>query len=263
MPAVLVHWSLLQFQSLVLILMRVSPILFLMPVLGSRNIPNLLKVGLALTVGLILLPLVKIDPQSLPREPFQFGFLMLGELMIGLVLSLSIKTIFAGIQVGGELVALQMGFSMANVMDPQSEVSAPVISEFLYFLGILVFLAIDGHHWFFRAVYQSFLYVAPGEIHLRVGLYSHLLSLMGNLFVIAIKLAAPMLAVLMFTEISLGILAKAVPQVNILMTSFSLTIWIGLLFLAFSLDALVPYFAGLFQAAGRGLVSTLLPLMQR
>ena len=263
MPALLANWSLLQFQSFVLILMRVSPILFMMPILNSRDIPNLLKIGLTLTVGLILLPVVKIDPRFLPQEPFQFGSLMIAELMIGFILSLSVQVIFAGIQLGGELVSFEMGFSMASVVDPQSGVSTPVISQFIYFMAILIFLAMDAHHWFFRAVYQSFLLLAPGEIHLRAGLYSHLLNLMGNLFVIAVKVAAPVLAVMMFIKIAMGILAKAAPQVNILMASFPLTIGIGLLFIAFSIELLLAYFEGLFQAAGKGLVFTLLPLMQR
>ncbi len=263
MPALLANWSLLQFQSFVLILMRVSPILFMMPILNSRDIPNLLKIGLTLTVSLILLPVVKIDPQFLPQEPFQFGSLMIAELMIGFILSLSVQVIFAGIQLGGELVSFEMGFSMASVVDPQSGVSTPVISQFIYFMAILIFLAMDAHHWFFRAVYQSFLLLAPGEIHLRAGLYSHLLNLMGNLFVIAVKVAAPVLAVMMFIKIAMGILAKAAPQVNILMASFPLTIGIGLLFIAFSIELLLAYFEGLFQAAGKGLVFTLLPLIQR
>jgi len=263
MPAGLVNWSLLQFQAFVLILMRVSPILFMMPILSSRNIPSLLKAGLALTVALILLPLAKIYPEYLPQEPFQFGSLMGAELMIGFILSLSVQVIFVGIQMGGELITYEMGFSLASVVDPQSQLDTPVISEFIYFLAILVFLAMDAHHWFFRAVYQSFLLLAPGEIHLRAGLYSHLLHLVGNLFIIAVKLSAPVLAVMMFTQIALGILAKAVPQVHILTTGFSLTIGLGLLFLAFSIEPLLAYFENLFQAAGKGLVFTLLPLMQR
>lgn len=263
MPTALVNWSLGQFQSFVLILMRVSPILFMMPVLSSRNLPNLLKVGLALTVSLILLPMVRINPRFLPSEPYQFGSLMVGELMIGFILALSVNVIFWGIQAGGDLAGYQMGFYMASVIDPQSEVNTAVISEFLYLVGILVFLSVDGHHWFFRAVFQSFLLLAPGEIHLQEGLYRHLLNLMGSLFIIAIKIAAPVLAVLMFTQIALGILAKAVPQVNILIISFPLTIGIGLLFLAFSLELFLPYFKVLFQEAGKSLVSTLLPLMQR
>jgi flagellar biosynthesis protein FliR len=263
MPAVLVNWSLVQFQSFILILMRVSPILFMMPVLSSRNLPNILKVGLTLTVGLILLPLVKINPQFLPSEPLQFGVFMGAELMIGFILALSVNIIFAAIQMGGELVGFQMGFSMASVVDPQSDISISVIPEFLYLMGVLIFLAIDGHHWVFRAVFQSFRLLAPGEIHLQAGLYRHVLSLIGNLFIIALKIAAPVLAVMMFTQIAMGILAKAVPQVNILVTSFPLTIGIGLLFLAFSLEFIVPYFGVLFQETGKGLVFTLLPLLKR
>jgi flagellar biosynthetic protein FliR len=263
MPAVLVNWSLLQFQALVLILMRVSPILFMMPVFSSRSLPPLLKAGLALTVSLILLPLVQLDPRLLPSEPIQFGILMAAELMIGLILGLSVKIIFTGIQMSGELAGFQMGLSLASVMDPQSEVNAPILSQFFYLVSLVVFLAVDGHHWFFRALYQSFLLLAPGEIHLQEGLYRHFLGLLTSLFVVAIKIAAPVIAVLIFTQIGLGILAKAVPQINIIITSFPLTLGIGLLFLALSIELILPYLKNLFQQTGRELVFTLLPLMQR
>jgi flagellar biosynthetic protein FliR len=264
MPATaLLNWTLFQFHSYLLVLMRVAPILFLMPILSSRNLPNLLKVGLTLTVGFVFLPWIKIDPQALPTDPYAFAFFLIAELMIGFILAFSVKVVFAGIQVGGELISFQMGFSMANVVDPASEVNSPIISEFLYLLTMVLFLAVDGHHWFFQAVGQSFLLLPPGEIHLQSGIYRHFLHLLGDLFVIAIKIAAPVMAVLIFTQIALGILAKAVPQVNILMTSFPVTIGLGLLFLAFSLDLILPYSEVLFQEAGRGLVFTLLPLMRR
>jgi flagellar biosynthetic protein FliR len=105
--------------------------------------------------------------------------------------------------------------------------------------------------------------LAPGEIHLQEGLYRHFLGLVGGLFVVAIKIAAPVMAVLIFTQIGLGILAKAVPQINILITSFPLTLGIGFLFLALSIELLLPYFRNLFHETGRALVFTLLPLMQR
>jgi flagellar biosynthetic protein FliR len=263
MSAALLQWSIFQFQSFVLILMRVAPILFLMPVLSSGNLPNLLKVGLALTTSLILLPAVKLNPGLLPQEPSMFGFFLIRELMIGLILGLTIKLIFTGLQIGGELAGFQMGMMMANVVDPQSGVNAPVLSEFQYLLGVLLFLAIDGHHWFFRALLQSFSLLAPGDLTIRAELYRHLLGLSGKMFAIAVQLAAPVMAVLLFTHISLGILAKAVPQVNILMTSFPLTICLGLLFLYFSVEILFPYFQSAIEGACRGLVSTVLPLMQR
>ena len=182
--------------------------------------------------------------------------------MIGLILSLSLKVIFAGIQMGGEIVGFQMGLSMAHLIDPQSGVSTPVISQICYLLGTLIFLSIDGHHWFFQALLQSFQLLAPGEIHIRSGLYQHLVGLMGYMFVIAIKIAAPVMVVLIFIQSALGILSKAVPQVNILLNSFPLTISVGLLFLMFSIDLFLPYFQALFEETSKGLVLTLLPLMQ-
>jgi flagellar biosynthetic protein FliR len=262
MPAYFVNWSLIQFQSFMLILMRVSTILFMMPMLNARNLPNLLKVGLALTVSLVLLPVVQVNAHLLPADPYSFGFFMIAELMMGLILGLSLQVIFAGIQMGGEIAGFQMGLSMAHLIDPQSGVDTPVLSQFQYILGLLIFLSIDGHHWFFRALLQSFQLLAPGEIHFGSGLYQHLLHLTGNIFVLAIKLAAPVMVVLILTQVALGILSKAVPQVNILITSFPLTIGLGLLFLGFSIDLFLPYFKALFEETGKGLVSTLLPLMQ-
>jgi len=237
--------------------------LFLMPFLGSRNVPNLLKIGLTMTVSLILLPLVKINPQNLPSEPYQFVFLMIGELLIGFILGLSVKLIFSGLQMGGLLAGFQMGLGMANIINPQSGINEPLLSQFYYLLGILIFLSIDGHHWFFRALAQSFNLLPPGEIYLRFPLYDHLVSLAGNMFVIGVKIAVPVLAVLIFTQMALGILAKAAPQVNILMISFPLTIGLGFLILGLSLDLLLPYFRALFEESGKGLVFKLLPLMQR
>ncbi len=259
----LLHWSVLQFQSFILILMRVAPILFMMPVLNSSSFPVQVKAGISLIVSLILLPLAPIPPRFLPSEPYQFAFLMAGELMMGFILGLSIKIVLAGIQMGGELIGFQMGFSMASVIDPQSGMDTTVLSQFIYLLGLFIFLSIDGHHWFFRALSQSFSLLGPGEIHLGRGLYQHMLNLAGKMFVIAIKMVAPVMAVLIFTQIALGILAKAVPQVNILLTSFPLTIALGLLFLGFSIDLFLPYFKSLLEESSKGLVSTLLPLMQR
>jgi len=263
MPVDALQWSLSQFQSFLLILMRVAPILFLMPLLSSRNVPALAKIGLALTVSLILLPSVKMGSAAFPQEPFSFLVFLGAEFFIGFLLGLAVKTIFAGIQMGGELVGFQMGLSLAHVIDPQSGMDSSALAQFHYFLGTLIFLAVDGHHWFFRALVQSFQVLAPGEIYLKAGLFTAFTTLTGNMFVIAVKLSAPVMAVLLFTQIAMGILAKAVPQVNILMTSFPITICVGLFFLGFSLDFFLPYFRSLFEETGKELTGTLLPLMQR
>jgi flagellar biosynthesis protein FliR len=262
-PTNLFHWSISQFQNFVLIVMRVSPILFMMPVFSGINLPNPAKASLTLAVSLVLLPVVSIHPQRFPAEAASFGFYMVGELMIGFLLALSVKLIFAGIQLAGEFSAYQMGLAMANILDPQSGASNTLVAEILYLASLLVFLAIDGHHWFFQALVQSFTLLAPGEFHLKVGLYEHLLRLSGNMFVIAVKITAPIMAVMIFTQIALGLVAKTVPQINVWITSFPITITLGLVFLGLSIDLFFPYIKSLFEDAGKGLVFTMLPLLGR
>lgn len=257
------HWTLPLFQAYFLILMRVGPILFMMPVFQARNIPQPVKAGLTLLVSLVLLPITGIDPAFFPSEPLGFGFLLLSELMIGFLLGFSVRLVFAGLQLAGEIASFQMGFGMARVMDPQSGTQSTVVSEFYYLVGLLLFLAVDGHHWFFKALAQSFHLLSPGEFHLREGLLRLFLHLSGNMFMLAIKIAAPILAVLLMVKIAMGIIAKTIPQVNLLMTSFPITVGLGLVFLGLSLDLLWPLLKNLMDESGRGLVTTLLPLMKR
>ena len=133
-----------------------------------------------------------------------------------------------------------MGFAMAHIVDPQSGMDTTVIAQLYYFLGLLIFLSIDGHHWFFKALVQSFHLLSPGELHLQEGLYRHLLNLSGKMFLIAIQDCRSRHGDPILIQIALGIVAKMVPQVNILITSFPLTIGLRLIFLGLSMDSCGP-----------------------
>ena len=256
------QWSFLQFQSFLFILMRVMPILFMMPLFSGTYIPHPLKVTFSLVVSLVLLPIVRVEPQRFPPDPWSLTFFMISELMIGLILGLSMKLIFSGLQLAGEFAGFQMGFGVAHVVDPQSGIDTTVMAQLNYLIGLLVFCSIDGHHWFFRALVQSFQLLSPGELHLGEGIYRHFLNLSGKMFIIAIQMVAPVVVVLILIQIALGLVAKTVPQINILVTSFPLTVGAGLIFLGLSMDLLWPYLRALLDESGRGLVSTLLPLMK-
>ena len=263
MPISWLNWSLTQFQAFVIILTRVASVLFMMPILGTRYVPNLVKIGLALVISLILLPLVKVEVSAALFEPVGFGWILIAELMIGLILGLTIKLIFAGIQLAGEFMGYQMGLAMASMFDPQSGVNNTVTAEFNYLVALLFFLALDGHHLFFKALVESFREVGPGVLQVRAGLYEYILQLSGKMFVIAIKLSAPVMAIILFVHMALGLTAKMVPQINLLMASFPLTIGLGLLFLILSIELFAPYYQSLFEETGRGMVKTVLPLLGR
>lgn len=251
------------FQAWLLILMRVAPVIFMMPLFHSRNIPVRVKAGLTLIISLALLPAVKIETGPFPSEPLSFVFLTLSELMIGFLLGFSVRLTFAGLQLAGELAGFQMGFGMARVMNPQSGSESTVVSEFYYLIGLLLFLAADGHHWFFKALAQSFHLLAPGEFQPREGLIQLFIRLSGRMFVLAIQIAAPILVIMILVQIALGIIARMIPQVNVLMSSFPLTISLGLIFLGLSMELFRPLLENLMGESGRGLVTVVLPLMKR
>jgi len=257
------YWSLNQFQQFLFILMRVAPIIFMMPPFSARNLSPLIKAGVTLVVCLALWPIVKREGSLFPSEPFSLIFYMLSEFMIGFIMGLSIRMVLGGVQLAGELVGFQMGFAMAHLIDPQSGMDTTLIAQFHYLLGLLIFLLIDGHHWFFRALSQSFYLIPPGDFYLQEGLYQYLLDLSGKMFITAIKMAAPVMAIMILIQIALGIVARTIPQVNILINSFPLTIGLGLVFLGLSMELLFPYLKDLFEESGKGLVHTLLPLMKR
>jgi flagellar biosynthesis protein FliR len=262
-PISWLNWSLTQFQAFIIVLTRVASVLFMMPILGTRYVPTLIKIGLALVISLILLPLVKVEVSAALFEPVGFGWYLIAELMIGLILGLTIKLIFAGIQLAGEFMGYQMGLAMASLFDPQSGVNNTVTAEFNYLVALLFFLALDGHHWFLKALVESFREIGPGVLYIRAGLYEYLLQLSGKMFVIAIKLVAPVMAIILFVHMALGLTAKMVPQINLLMASFPLTIGLGLVFLALSIELFGPYYRSLFEETGMGMVKTVLPLLGR
>lgn len=253
-------WPLEQIKTFVLILMRVSAILFFMPGLGTRSIPEVSKIGLSMIISLLLLPLVKIDAQCFPNEPLFFIFFLLKEIILGMVLGFSVKVIFAGVQAGGHISGFHMGFTMAQIIDPQTQSQETVLTQLYFFLSLLIFLAIDGHHWFIRALTYSFEIIPLGSFFLKAHLGEYLLKLSGTIFIIAVKIAAPILVALFLVQMGLGILAKAAPQINIMMTSFPLIIAVGLLILALSTVLMMGYLKEILLGISRGLVLEILPM---
>jgi len=254
----LLDWTLQQFQVFILILVRVAAIIFMMPVIGAKGVPGLAKAGLCLIVSLVLLPVVQVDPKVFPDDAFSMALLLVKEIFVGFTLGLVLKLVFAGIQLAGQMVGFQMGFGVAHVMDPQMGQESPVLAELGYLVSLLIFLAVDGHHIFFQTLMYSFSILQPGEMNLTEGVYNRILLSSGGMFVIAVKVMAPVMAILLFTQAALGILAKAVPQMNLLIVSFPLTIGIGLFFFGLSMQVMGPFFIRTIHEAGN-----LLPVLIR
>jgi flagellar biosynthesis protein FliR len=231
-------------EAFILVLIRVSAMIMMLPAFGDATVPAAVKWGLSILITLLLFPIVKagIPPTR------DIGFLPLvlgiaGELMIGIIIGLSARFIFAGIQLSGEILGFQMGFSVASVVDPTSSVQISIIAEFQYLLSLLLFMTVNAHHVFISAIAESFQVAPPLSVHFSGPLLQALLTLAKDIFVIAIKISAPVMAVLLFTNVAMGLVARTVPQMNIFIVSFPLQIAVGLIFIGMA----APFFVKIVQ----------------
>jgi flagellar biosynthetic protein FliR len=251
-----------QLLAFTFVFLRISSLLIMIPIIGERTVPLRVKGGLAILISLLVSPAVSRDMTNLPvdEEIFTLAIAMIGEIMIGVVIGLITKIIFAGIQFAGEMIGIQIGFSVVNVIDPVSSAQVSVIAEFQYLIALLVYLAIDAHHTLIFAIVDSYRIVSPFSYHFSGSLMNHILILSKELFLMAIKISAPIMAVMLFTNLALGVVARTVPQINVFIVGFPLQIMVGLI--VFGLTA--PVFVLLVQRALSSInikIYTLLRLM--
>jgi flagellar biosynthetic protein FliR len=225
-----------QLQIFILVLIRVSVVLFLFPIFESAVIPAVIKAGLSLVVALLLVPAVAVAPARFPPTVLETGMLLVSELFIGMLLGLTVRLFLAGVQFAGQIIGFQMGFSIINVFDPQSGGQVSIIDQVSYWMVLLIFLILNGHHVLILALSESFRILAPGALVLKRGLLTMLIGLSSQMFVLGIKMAAPAIAALLFTDAAFGLSAKFAPQMNILIAAFPLKIVVGLIFFGLALD---------------------------
>ena len=142
-----------------------------------------------------------------------------------------------------------MGLSIANVLDPLTNTQMSPIAQLNKQIAMFAFLAMDAHHWFLRALIESFHLVPLFDFQFNSPLMEHLIRLTSNMFLIAIKVGAPVMAVLFISTVVFGLVARTVPQMNVFIVAMPLKIGVGLLFLGFSL----PYFAAFLKKIFHGL----------
>ncbi len=248
-------------EGFILVFIRVSLIIAIVPVFGDARVPAMIKAGLSFLLAVIFFPLVKsILPISRPLNLIQLLMLIVGEIFVGAVIGFAARLVFAGIQMAGEALGFETGFMFAGVVDPLTNIQVTVISEFLYLSGILLFMAVDGHHIFISAITDSYAVLPPERICVSAPFVQRLLQLSGAIFIIAVRISAPVLAVLVFLNIGMGMIARAVPQMNIFAINFPLQIGIGLVFIGLAAPVFVKIAKHLFLNL-EGEVTVLLKLM--
>jgi len=226
----ILNYSQEHFKVFILILIRISVVLFLFPVFGSRVFPILVKAGLALIIAATLLPVVTTDHFFFPDNTIHIAILIVSEFMIGLIIGLIARLFFSAAQIAGHVIAFQMGFGMINVLDPQTGAQVSILDQIAYWMVLLIFLILNGHHILITCLADSFRIVEPGMIHLNKELLLQILGSSSDMFILAIKIGAPGIVSLLFVSTAFGLCAKFAPQMNILIAAFPVKIIVGLFF---------------------------------
>ncbi len=215
-----------EFHIFLLILLRVSALLIVAPIFGHRLFLARAKVGLAVMVSMVIFPTV--DRFDVPVGFLPYAVMMVGEVIMGLVIGYAVLLLFIGIQFAGQLAGLQMGFGIVNVIDPASHDQVSIIGQFLNILAILLMLTLDGHHIILNGLMTSFDAVPLGGVVLKTPVAHKMISLTAEVFVIAIKVSAPIMIALFLISTAMGVLARTVPQMNVFIVGFPVQLAVGM-----------------------------------
>ncbi len=247
----------IDFQSFILIFTRVVSMLFGIPIIGARNVPKGFRIGLAFFTSMILMHIVRVDTSGLSTDLLSLGMAIGGECLIGFTIGLMAKLVFTAVEMAGELMGFQMGFAIVNVIDPQTSSQVPIIGQFQTILATLIFLSINAHHQFLTALAGSFELVPPLHVTLSGELINKMARLTGDMFILAFKIGAPVIVALFITNMAMSIIAKTIPQINILIVGFPLTIAGGLLVMSLSLPLFVYMMQRVFERMGGDMMGVL------
>ena len=252
--------NLQELQIFLLVFLRLTAILMSIPIFGGKNIPITFKAGMAISVSVIIFPVLKFENLPYYSEVIPFGIGVIGEILLGTIIGLCVNLIFAGIQLAGQLAGYQMGFAISNVMDPQTGTQTSIIAGFQNIMAMLLFLAFNAHHWFLKSLEDCFNLVPLFNFAIKGPVIEHFMRLSGNMFIIAVKVAAPVMAALLVTSVCLGLVARTVPRMNVFLVGMPLKIGLGLIFVAISMPFLAYFLKQVFIELGENIL-LLLKLM--
>ena len=240
-----------ELETLFLVFVRCSVILMIMPVFGAAQIPALVRVGLGLMVSLVVF---KTMPAIQPLTSLDtFAFAVVAQAMIGVLFGFVTQLVFMGVQFAGEILDVQIGFAVVNVINPATQQQVTIIGELQLALATLLFLATDSHLLFFEGIGGSFNMLPLPWMALSGGTQSSIVLFFTQALMIVFKIAAPATIALFLVTVGLAFLARVAPQMNLFVIGFPLQITVGLVMLVLTLPLLGYALPNLFQQVPRQL----------
>ncbi len=230
-------------EPFLLIFARLSGMFMVAPIFSSRQIPVRFKVFMIVVLAAALAYFI---PAHLPSEittPLLFLWAMFLEIAVGYTIGFVAFMVLSGIQLAGQLMDMQLGFGIVNVVDPQSGNQIPLMGNLTQTLALLMYLAINGHHYLLQGLVDSYHFIPVLGFHISEDLISQLTVLGAAMFVIAVKIAAPIVIAVLTSDIAMGFINRTVPQMNVFVVGLPLKIMVGVV----ALLILLPIYLWIFN----------------
>ncbi|WP_110929429.1 flagellar biosynthetic protein FliR [Bacillus massiliglaciei] len=246
------------FPAFLLVVVRVTTFFVAMPIFSYRTIPASHRIGLGVALAWIMyytldIPVLEIDAE--------FFLLIIKEALVGLFIGFISYVIITAIQIAGGLIDFQMGFSIANVIDPQTGAQSPLMGQYLYIIALLFLLSTNGHHLLLDGIFYSYQFIPLEQMFIPFGkeeLINQVILAFNKSFIIAFQMAIPVVGSIFLVDVGLGILARTVPQLNVFVVGIPVKIIASFLVLIIVLGMMMKAVAGLFEY----LILTMRTLMQ-
>lgn len=221
------------FTSLILVSIRLIAFFLVVPVFFPEGTPDIIKVSLSLMIAYIIMPGISTANLGTVNTTMVFAIYAVNEVVAGLTLGFFTNLCFMSVRFAGSIMDMQVGFSMMSMYDPSISSNATLIEHMLYWFALVLFFIIDGHHMLIRALIDSFSNIQIGQFFLSNANINVIISAFTAYFLVGIKIAIPIMIILLITDLTMGLVARTVPQLNIMILGLPIKILIGLL--AFSL----------------------------
>ena len=200
--------------TFLLILVRIASYLFTMPVFSMRQISSVVKLAVVWVISVITLSTLP-DQSIVVNSLIEFGFMVIQEVCLGLVLGYVSMIIFLGIQSAGDLIDFTAGLKMSASYDPITGTSSSLYSSLYNWIAVILFFNLNGHHYLLKGIVNSFYFLELGQEYLHLLKVESFIYLISRFFLISIQLALPVAIVLFLVDIILGMISKVIPQINV------------------------------------------------
>jgi flagellar biosynthetic protein FliR len=231
----LLDFGVADIEKILLVFARIGAIILYIPLMGPNQIPVRIKFMIALVLSFFISPLVGNYSVSGSQGFLEIFILLFTEVVIGFLIAFAVHLTFAAFQIAGSIIDVQMGFGLANVIDPQDGPNNPIATKIYLLLASLLYFSVSAHHLTVFAIVESFQVINPNIFMISDAFLSSAMNLFGSIFISALKISGPIMVVLFCVTFGMGLIGRALPQMNVFLVSFPLQIGIGLFITALTL----------------------------